>query len=73
MKSIKYVAEDGQWCGRKKREAEGEEDAEGQEVSASRLGNPSEGGKKMGVQPFVTPDLFKETTPRASSLEAFGF
>lgn len=33
MKSIKYVAEDGQWCGRKK---EGEENAEGQEVSPRR-------------------------------------
>lgn len=58
MKSIKYVAEDGQWCGRKEREAEGEENAEGQEVSASRLGDPSEGGDKMGVQPLVTSDLF---------------
>lgn len=36
MKSIKYVAEDGQWCRRIKRDR-GKEIGEGQEVSMTEL------------------------------------
>lgn len=45
MKSIKYVAEDGQWSSRIKR-GRGEEKGEGQEVSMTELVRESKGRRE---------------------------